>query len=538
MDPRAIRFHPLAIARGHLVGECRHHHVARRSRCATARRERQLHLGSGLVDQQRLRRSLARGPLPVHRNDPFAGLRLDAHRIERRIGAGIPWVAGHDARDLVAAVVDRAQVGSEIAERDLRRAPIVAAHFVGVRRPQLALHFPDEVGQFSAGRHPIDERRVAAIDGVPIDARHVRHPELVALQAPDLAQHLPPLAARLDRQPNAIEVEPATLARRFLGGSSLAALALGLARRRDRAQALALADDERRVIAGDRETVGLFHQRFDTQGFEFEHFEPAGRILVSAASVCAGDRQHRPHDPATPRARDLAEAVFGNGERRDPAGDAVEIDRRHCTHVRCLAFLARILGSQALRRRVEWRPPARLQRDQVRPRAAGKAQLELDAVVDRIERAHRQEVEVAPFGIECRAVIAKFGLGDERARLSGEAVELDRGVPRGRPERIGEPGSIGRPCEVLGTTGIAAIDRPSACRCRDHRSSLRCGDSRAPLCVRAALRAARRRGRRPTGAPAHDFRQIPRGALRRNRRRLRLPLFRRPAIDRADSGRR
>ena len=44
--------------------------------------------------------------------------------------------------------------------------------------------------------------------------------------------------------------------------------------------------------------------------------------------------------------------------------------------------------------RLERRPPAGLQRDQVRPRRAREAQLELDAVVDRVEGAQRQEVEV------------------------------------------------------------------------------------------------------------------------------------------------
>ncbi len=343
------------------------------------------------MDEQRLRRTLARGRLPVHGNDPFAALRLDAHGVERRIGAGIPRVARHNARDLVAAVVDGAQIGTEIAERDLRRAPIVAAHFVGVRRPQLALHFPDEVGQFGARRHAIDERRIAAVDGVPIDARHVRDPELVALQTPDLAQHLPPLAARLDRQPDAIEVEPTALARRLVGGPSLAALALGPAHRRDRPKALAFANDERRVIAGDCEAVGLFHQRFDTLGFEFEHFKPAGRILVSAASVRARDRQHRPHNLAAARARDLAEAVFGNGERGD-RGWRSRRDRPGALHSPLMPSVPcpypRLPGPSAPDRTAAAFPPAARS-----DRAAHRAESST-----RIERCRRPDRKCAPTG--------------------------------------------------------------------------------------------------------------------------------------------
>ncbi len=79
------------------------------ARCASrtmgaARGERQLDLGRGLMHQQRLRRAFARRALAVDRDDALADLRLDADRIQRRIGAGVPRVAGDDARDLVAAV--------------------------------------------------------------------------------------------------------------------------------------------------------------------------------------------------------------------------------------------------------------------------------------------------------------------------------------------------------------------------------------------------------------------------------------------------
>ena len=95
------------------------------------------------MHEQRLRRPFARHGLAVDRDDPLADLRLHADRVERRVGAGIPRIAGDDAFDLVArAIVGEPQLGGEMTERHGRRLAVVAAHFVGVRRAELTLRFP------------------------------------------------------------------------------------------------------------------------------------------------------------------------------------------------------------------------------------------------------------------------------------------------------------------------------------------------------------------------------------------------------------
>ena len=92
----------------------------------------------------------------------------------------------------------------------------------------------------------------------------------------------------------------------------------------------------------------------------------------------------------------FAEPVLGHRKRSDTRDDPVEVDA-HCGWRRRWLGL-RILEKGALRdpevRRLERRPAARLQRDQIRARGARKAQFELNAVVDRIERSQRQEVQI------------------------------------------------------------------------------------------------------------------------------------------------
>ena len=101
------------------------------------------------------------------------------------------------------------------------------------------------------------------------------------------------------------------------------------------------------------------------------------------------------------------------------------------------------LGADAARLGIERRRAAGLQRDQVRPRAAREAEVEADVVVDRIEGAHRDEVEIAPLGIERRRRVAELGLGEPGARLRRGRVQLQRDVARVGGEGVGEPGAVG-----------------------------------------------------------------------------------------------
>ena len=80
-----------------------------------------------------------------------------------------------------------------MAQRHRWRLAMVAAHLVGMRGAELALQLPDQIAQLAAGGHARQQRGVALEHRRPIHARHVFDPEVVALQAPDLAQHLRPL---------------------------------------------------------------------------------------------------------------------------------------------------------------------------------------------------------------------------------------------------------------------------------------------------------------------------------------------------------
>jgi hypothetical protein len=212
-----------------------------------------------------------------------------------------------------------------------------------------------------------------------------------ATQPPHLAQHLSPFLARLDRQANALEIDPPTLSRWCLRRRSGFARRIGRAVGGDRAQALALSDEQRDVIGADRETVGALDQRFGAQRREIEYLQPAGSFLVAAATVRAHDRQHRPDDLVAGDSRDLSEAVLDDGKRSDAALDAIEIDANRRGYHRALRGLFRsrdrVVGVQALGQRIERRRTPRLQRDQIRTGRARKRKLELHAVVDRIEGA-------------------------------------------------------------------------------------------------------------------------------------------------------
>ena len=68
------------------------------------------------MHEQRLRWALARDGLTVDGDDPLADFHFRADGMQRRIRAGVPRVARHDARDFIAlAVVDEAQIGGQMA---------------------------------------------------------------------------------------------------------------------------------------------------------------------------------------------------------------------------------------------------------------------------------------------------------------------------------------------------------------------------------------------------------------------------------------
>ena len=91
----------------------------------------------------------------------------------------IPRVAAIDALDAVAAsILVPAQIRSQEAALILWRLAIVAAPLVGMRRTELALHLPNEVGELGARAHARQYGGIAIEDSIPVDVAHIFDPEL------------------------------------------------------------------------------------------------------------------------------------------------------------------------------------------------------------------------------------------------------------------------------------------------------------------------------------------------------------------------
>ena len=105
-----------------------------------------------------------------------------------------------------------AQVGAQVADRVGRRRPVVATQLVCVGRAQLALHLPHQVRELEPAGHLVEQGKVPVVHRLPVHPRHVLDPEVGLLQAPRLGVHLPPLRRRVDRDPDAAQVDPSALA--------------------------------------------------------------------------------------------------------------------------------------------------------------------------------------------------------------------------------------------------------------------------------------------------------------------------------------
>src|SRR5579859_6198285 len=95
---------------------------------------------------------------------------------------------------------------------------ILAAELIGVRGAKLALHLPEQVRKLATRGHALYQRGIARIDRLPGHPAHISHPELLALQAPRLAQHLAPFSAGAQRDLDALQIKPARFAARLLSG--------------------------------------------------------------------------------------------------------------------------------------------------------------------------------------------------------------------------------------------------------------------------------------------------------------------------------
>src|SRR4051812_20503940 len=172
---------------------------------------------------------------------------------------------------------------------------------------------------------------------------------------------------------------------------------------------------------------------------EVEAFESPGPLAAeAAASVRAEGLEHRPEHLSV-QPGDLPVDTLGHRKGRDAPLEAICVDAQGGRRAGRWLFLAR---RQAAWRRVEGRRAVRLQGHQIGTRRAREGEIEVHAVVDRIEGARGEEVEVAPLRIEGRRVIAEVTGGSGNRTTAGDFVEAEGGAARRGGEREGDPGAV------------------------------------------------------------------------------------------------
>ena len=109
--------------------------------------------------------------LAVDRQHAVARAHVDPRRGQGRGCVLVGRVALHDhpeTIDGVLRVVD--PVDPQEALVILGPLAVLAPKLIGVRRAELALHLPEEIRELGARGQAIDQRQVALIDAVPVDA--------------------------------------------------------------------------------------------------------------------------------------------------------------------------------------------------------------------------------------------------------------------------------------------------------------------------------------------------------------------------------
>ena len=292
--------------------------------------ERQTDVAGGDVDEQRVRRDLAGDAASAQRDDDIAGANVQPRFGERRIQFAIPGVAAVDARDAVAArALVPNVVGPQEAAPVLGRNAKIAADLVRVRGPQLALHFPNQIGKFDPRTQPRQQRRVTRVDRVPVDARHPFVPKLLALQAPGFGVHLAPLAARFDQHADAAQIEvsaaPVELGRRFGFLFVFGQVGADV----DHAQPFARCVDQGAAVGADPEIVDVAHQRRRALLGEIVRHERAAVLGLVAAPRMRLNAAHRElaENHAPLHAGDLLVVAFVDRKSEHALRQAGEIDR-------------------------------------------------------------------------------------------------------------------------------------------------------------------------------------------------------------------
>ena len=152
----------------------------------------------------RLTPSIARMKSPTDDVDAGAG--------QRRAQVGVPALAVVDLRDLVAVALDR-EVGAEQPAGIRRHFRHRAAAHVRVADRDLRAHVVEQVVEVGAMRDVRQHGAVHLLHARPVRAVHVRHIQVVALQAPALVEDLRELRLRIEMHPQR-HVEAAVAGRR------------------------------------------------------------------------------------------------------------------------------------------------------------------------------------------------------------------------------------------------------------------------------------------------------------------------------------
>src|SRR6266567_4659640 len=353
----------------------------------------------------------------------------------------------HNAIAVALSVVT--PVYSQEALLVMRSLSVFAADLIRVRGSQFPLQFPEEVGEFRTRRDPFNQRRVELVHLLPVDARHVFCPELLALQTPRLRKHLFPFGGRLHRDFHAVQIDPTA----FTAGA-IAVIRLGrLVASLQYAQARVRTINERLAIARKLKEIDALDQKLVLLRLKVVTINAAFGVLRQERLVdCSLDRKSQEQRFALGPA-DTGVTAFGYRERHNAPGNPIQVNGNWSRFVCvfCLAlltllpffstlfsllgpfafflllhtfllFLPLLIGSFGFRNKR--RAQVAAQHNSIWLHTTREAEIELQVVIDRVEDAIPQEVQVFPFRIKCRRDIVKYRIGHNMRFAALHIAEL------------------------------------------------------------------------------------------------------------------
>ena len=134
----------------------------------------------------------------VYREEEVAFLHRHARPAQRRAHAGVPRCDVEDALDAKRPLLQRV-VAAEVAHAAVRSLRQIAAAAIRVRTVQFAEQLAEDVVHIVPRRARINHLAVPLAHLLPVDEVQVRVVEKIALDAPRVVEHLPPLGHRIDR---------------------------------------------------------------------------------------------------------------------------------------------------------------------------------------------------------------------------------------------------------------------------------------------------------------------------------------------------